>query len=185
MSTHRSVTDAHEHCAHRHPRDRPAGLTFFDSFDPDSYTVIAAINDALVYVDEAGQVCPGLATAWHQRTPTILELELREGVRFHNGEPFDAECVVETFRAHREPTPTSLIKGPFALLKEVRITGPSRVEFELVAPNAMFLRALAFGMIYPKGVLRAEGRDALVRWPIGTGVQARALRSRARARPRA
>lgn len=36
---------------------------------------------------------PGLATAWRQVSPTVMELTLRSGVRFHNGDPMTAEDV--------------------------------------------------------------------------------------------
>lgn len=37
---------------------------------------------------------PGLATAWKQTSPTEMELTLREGVKFHNGDPMTADDVV-------------------------------------------------------------------------------------------
>jgi peptide/nickel transport system substrate-binding protein len=147
----------------------PPGLSFFHIFDPESYSVITAINDALVYVDEEGELRPGLATSWRYLSPVAIELELREGVRFHNGDVFDAEDVVATFRAHKEPTPSPGGAGLFAIIANVRATGPLRVVFELTRPDAMFLRALCFGSIYPKGVIEREGRDSFLRTPIGTG----------------
>lgn len=147
----------------------PPGLTALHTFDPESFAVIPAISDALIYIDEEGCVQPALATSWRMLSPTVMEFSLREGVRFHNGEPFDAECVVETFRAHREPTPTQAGASVFAAIKDVRATGPMTVEFETAFPDAMFLRRMFFGAIYPKGILREQGRDALAHAPVGTG----------------
>ena len=37
---------------------------------------------------------PALATEWSLVAPTVMELKLREGVTFHNGEPMNADDVV-------------------------------------------------------------------------------------------
>jgi peptide/nickel transport system substrate-binding protein len=37
---------------------------------------------------------PGLASSWRQTSPTTVELTLRDGVRFHNGDPLTADDVV-------------------------------------------------------------------------------------------
>lgn len=37
---------------------------------------------------------PGLATSWRQVSPTVMELTLREGVQFQNGDVMTAEDVV-------------------------------------------------------------------------------------------
>lgn len=39
---------------------------------------------------------PGLATSWTQTSPTSMELKLRKGVVFHNGDPMTADDVVFT-----------------------------------------------------------------------------------------
>lgn len=147
----------------------PPALTLFKSFDPDSNVVISAICDALVYIDEDGAVQPALAVGWRQLSPTLHELDLRQGVFFHNGDPFGADDVVATFEAHRTPTPSPLAKGVLSPIVAVRKVSDSRVHIETRFPDAMFLRRLFLAAIYPKGVLEREGRDALSDNPIGTG----------------
>ncbi|MAC79704.1 MAG: ABC transporter substrate-binding protein [Rhodobacteraceae bacterium] len=44
---------------------------------------------------------PGLATEWHRIDDSTLELKLREGVRFHNGDEMTAEDVAFSFSAER------------------------------------------------------------------------------------
>lgn len=147
----------------------PPALTLFKSFDPDSNVVISAICDALVYIDEEGAVQPALAVAWRQLSPTVHELDLREGVRFHNGDLFDADDVVATFEAHRTPTLSALAVGVLSPIVGVRRVSDYCVHIETRFPDAMFLRRLFLAAIYPKSVLRNEGRDALSEKPIGTG----------------
>ena len=53
--------------------------------------------DTLIYRDPKTNEYKGqLATAWKWIDDKTLELELRQGVKFHNGEEFDADDVVYT-----------------------------------------------------------------------------------------
>ena len=56
-----------------------------------------AVWDGLIYRDpETDEYKGNLATSWEWIDDTTLELNLREGVKFHNGEEFDADDVVYT-----------------------------------------------------------------------------------------
>jgi len=58
---------------------------YFNSFDP-------LIHKDYSKVEQEWQ--PGLATEWKLIEPTVMELKLREGVTFHNGEAMTADDVV-------------------------------------------------------------------------------------------
>lgn len=66
--------------------------------------------DALVNVDAAGKLVPGLALSWHAVDPTTWEFKLRPGVKFHDGSPFTADDAV--FSIARPATLTGS-PGPF------------------------------------------------------------------------
>ena len=51
------------------------------------------VFEHLVELDKDGQLVPRLATAWRWLDDQTLEMTLRQGVTFHNGEVFDAEIV--------------------------------------------------------------------------------------------
>jgi ABC-type transport system substrate-binding protein len=51
------------------------------------------VFEHLIEVDKEGKLVPGLATSWRWLDDRTLEVKLRQGVRFHNGELFDAEIV--------------------------------------------------------------------------------------------
>jgi ABC-type transport system substrate-binding protein len=51
------------------------------------------VFEHLVEPDVSGQLVPRLATAWRWLNDRTLEFTLRQGVKFHNGEVFDAEIV--------------------------------------------------------------------------------------------
>jgi len=46
-----------------------------------------------VELDKDGTLVPRLATGWRWLDDRTLEMTLRQGVRFHNGEVFDVEIV--------------------------------------------------------------------------------------------
>ncbi len=147
----------------------PPALTFFGAFDPDTFVVVSAVQDALIYIDNNGDVQPGLATRWWQVDPLTWELELRRGVQFHDGSPFDADSVVETFRAHFQPTPSPAGHGIFSILESFEALAPFHVRIRTRVPDALFMRRLFTSHVSPAGILRAKGRDALAAHPIGTG----------------
>jgi len=51
------------------------------------------IFDHLVEIDKEGQLVPRLATSWRWLDDHTLEMTLRQGVKFHNGEVFNADIV--------------------------------------------------------------------------------------------
>jgi peptide/nickel transport system substrate-binding protein len=60
--------------------------------------------DTLIYRDPAsGEYKGQLATSWKWVDDKTLEMDLRQGVRFHNGQPFTADDVVYTFNFVSKP----------------------------------------------------------------------------------
>ena len=51
------------------------------------------VFEHLMEIDANGKMVPGLATSWRWLDDRTLEVTLRQGVKFHNGEVFDAEIV--------------------------------------------------------------------------------------------
>lgn len=70
-----------------------------------TYLVTGQIYEGLTRRDPALKVAPDLAVSWQQVEPTRWRFQLRQGVRFHNGNAFDADDVV--FSIGRALAPTS------------------------------------------------------------------------------
>lgn len=64
----------------------------------DNYTppVLGMVVEPLLYLDADGAIIPNLAESWEMIDDTHYRFKLREGVTFHNGNPFTAEDVLFT-----------------------------------------------------------------------------------------
>ncbi|MBI4278300.1 MAG: hypothetical protein HY660_07565, partial [Armatimonadetes bacterium] len=85
------------------------------------------VNETIIIRNERMGAAPGLAVRWEQRDPTTLRLSLRRGVRFHNGEVFDAESVKYTVESILAPNSKSIWKSQIQAIKGVVIVDPHTV----------------------------------------------------------
>lgn len=153
-------------------RDVPSIDPLSPAFDPDSYAVIVQIFDSLIYLDLDGDFQPGLATRWEQLSPTSWLFVLRRGVRFHNGEPFDARAVKFTYETVLDPTNRSGNAWILGSIKRVELdpADPFRVIIHTHFPDGMFLHRFSmFGSICPPRYTRRVGLKQFARQPVGTG----------------
>jgi peptide/nickel transport system substrate-binding protein len=74
---------------------QPSSLDSVDSQDGNSLVVSNQITETLIFfADGSTELVPRLATAWSPNDDgTVWTIELRRGVTFHDGSPFDAEAV--------------------------------------------------------------------------------------------
>lgn len=96
--------------------------------------------EPLVQYDPEFNLAPGLATSWEQVSPTVWRFTLRDGVKFHDGTPFEADDVV--FSIQRALAPTSNFKAYVNGVKEARAIDARTVEIETNGPNPVLLRQL-------------------------------------------
>jgi peptide/nickel transport system substrate-binding protein len=68
-------------------------LRIVDSSRYNFITVVFNVFEHLMELDPEGKFVPRLATGWRWLNDRTLEVTLRQGVQFHNGEVFDAESV--------------------------------------------------------------------------------------------
>ena len=125
------------------------------------------IFQTLVYLD-GGAVVPGLATSWEFTDPETLVLQIREGVKFHDGSILTAEDVVFTLNRAGEAPIVSAITG---MIKEAEITGDHEVTLTTDFPFAPILLHLSHtaNSIVSKAVVESIGEDEHTLHPIGTG----------------
>jgi len=114
---------------------------------------------------------PMLATSWKVVDPTTWEFSLRSGVKFHNGEPFDAQSVKATMDYMKDPANKTHYASRWSLVKEVQIVDPHTVRFitEKPWPGLIDRMAATDFLPMPPKALKAEGPQGLLAKPSGTG----------------
>lgn len=137
--------------------------------------VTYSVFDMLIRRDflDNNKLVPSLAVSWERTSDTVLQLKLREGVTFHNGDPFTAEDVKFTFDRLRLPE-TKLVEAQsyFASFKEVRVIDPLTVEIETNEPDPLLEKRLATwgSWIIPMNYHQSVGGDeAFAQAAIGAG----------------
>lgn len=144
----------------------------------NDFRILVNLYDGLVrYKDGTLEVEPSLATSWTiSDDGKTYTFKLREGVKFHDGAPFNAEAVKFNFdRMLKEDHPFH-DTGPFPLsfffstVSEVKVIDDMTVEFDLSAPYAPFLSNLAYptGLLISPEAVKEYGKD-VGRHPSGTG----------------
>lgn len=139
------------------------GLTYFN--------LQHQIFETLVEIDFSVQrIVPALATDWQQLDDRTLQFHLRRGVRFHNGEPFDAAAVKFSLDALLDPRYKHIARIWLSTIKRVDIVDSHTINILLSRPDAFLLRKLGvIGFILPPKYFSRVGFDYFSRYPMGTG----------------
>lgn len=129
-------------------------------------------GDTLVNIDpnDPSKLLPGLATSWKFTDSTTLQMTLRKGVKFQNGEPFNAGAVKATLEYMADPANGSRLNYAVNWLSKVKVVDDYTVDLIYKAPNPPGLQRLAqLGTIYPPKYYFQAGSEDFGKKPIGTG----------------
>lgn len=132
--------------------------------------VFAALCDKLIDIDRDLNFVPQLATQWSWTADNrALTLELRPGVVFHDGAPFDATAVKINLDRYRT-APESRRKAETRPISAVEVIDPLTVRLQLSEPHAPLLAVLAdrVGMMMSPRALAAMG-DKIGSAPVCAG----------------
>lgn len=139
--------------------------------------VMANIHNALVQTTPQLEVVPDLASDWTVENQTKYTFDLREGVRFHNGEEFTAEDVRYTIQQIFEQD--SPIKPKMSPLQQwddggVVVVDDYTVELNFSEPYAPAITTLARGdgrgsTVINQTAVEEMGWDQYKLTPVGTG----------------
>jgi len=134
------------------------------SMDPHSLneslqlSVTGNVYEPLIARNKDLSLMPALATAWKQTSPTIWRFELRKGVQFHDGTPFQADDVL--FSLQRTQADASDMKTYTNDFKEVRKIDDYTVEIETKTPYPILPEVLP--LVYMMSKAWCETNQALV-----------------------
>jgi peptide/nickel transport system substrate-binding protein len=126
--------------------------------------VFASFCDKLFDIDEKLNIVPQLALSYATSADgKEMTIKLRPGVKFHDGEPFDAEAAKFSLDRHLT-LPTSFRKPELAALDHVDVVDPLTVKLVLKTPYSPLIAQLtdrAGMMVSPKAAKEAGEKFGL------------------------
>jgi peptide/nickel transport system substrate-binding protein len=153
-------------------------MTQITSMDPpngNAFTgeghVYLAIYSRLLRKDESGEFVPDLAKSWEfSADGKQLTFKLREGIKFHDGTPFNAEAAKWNLDRLLDPKDATQAYQLFTDLDSVTAVDPYTVRLNLKRPSAVVLDALTYrgGFMISPTAFKTYGED-YNQHPTGTG----------------
>ncbi|NMC80064.1 MAG: ABC transporter substrate-binding protein [Chloroflexi bacterium] len=144
---------------------QPSSLDIATEYEAAAMAVNRVVYERLVrYQGDTTEVEPELATSWEESEDGLeWTFHLREGVKFQDGTPFNAEAV--KFSYDRVMT---INQGPawmFSKIDHIEAVDDNTVKFVLTEPFSSFLPVLAniwgTGIVSPKVIQDNETNDDL------------------------
>ncbi|MFC4625520.1 ABC transporter substrate-binding protein [Daeguia caeni] len=127
----------------------------------------ANLFEGLVRIVEDGSVAPLLAKSWEISDDRLIyKFTLQDGVKFHNGVPFDCSIVKFSYERALAPNSTNAQKGLFEPIASVECVDSLTAVVTLKRPTSNFLFNMGWGdaiMVEPSSVGTNQTN------PVGTG----------------
>ncbi len=147
-----------------------------ESLHPDddgptvTWTSINNIHEPLIDIDHAYELEMLLATDYEISDDGMTyTLTLREGVLFHDGEPFTSEDVKYTYDWYMDPDNAAITAADFEAVDNVEAPDDLTVVVNMESPDASFLRNGLNAMIVASHQLEELGYEGYSADPVGTG----------------
>ncbi|MCD6075573.1 MAG: hypothetical protein K0Q70_2456 [Rhodospirillales bacterium] len=131
-----------------------------------------AVYDTLINFDEeAAKFVPGLAKSWIRVNEVTTDFQLRDDVKWHDGDAFDADDVVDSLMWLINPSAKLTNAGNWEWIEKVEKVGPHTVRLISKRPTPHdFARLTAGTDIWPVHVVsKLEDRKDFGKAPVGTG----------------
>jgi len=127
------------------------------------------IFDYLFNYDADGEIRPHLATSLERVNDTTWLLHLRQGVKFHNGEPFNAKAAAYSL-TRAKIHPRSQMAYWLASVDQIEAVDEYTVRLTTVGPRPLLLMDLTQSiMMVPPQYIEEVGDAEFERRPVGTG----------------
>jgi peptide/nickel transport system substrate-binding protein len=131
----------------------------------------STVYEPLFVAGPDGRPTPGLAkSAKPSKNFDSWTVTLQSGVKFQNGDPFNAAAVKANFEAIEDPKNASDQAGDYAFIKSIDVLSDTKVRFNLKAPDNDFSADVTDLPLMGDMAARAKmGVKAWQQHPIGTG----------------
>ncbi len=135
-----------------------------------SNQITNTMYETLVAFDEHTNIVPSLATEWSVSEDALTyTFTLREGVKFHDGESFNAEAVKAVYDRYLRDD-TLMIRRTLQTWTGVEVLDEYKVAITLQDPNNTFMNKITqLRMISPKAMAMENASDYLAKNSAGTG----------------
>jgi peptide/nickel transport system substrate-binding protein len=148
----------------------PSTLDIMNQQESPAGIVGSHIFEGLVTRDPNLKVIPDLAAELPKLvSPTVWEVKLRKGVKFHNGEEFNADSA--KFSLERVKTPALRASSNFRPIDRVEIVDPYTIRVHTSKPWPTFITIMTFDQpaMYPPKAYAGKDSAFISKNPIGTG----------------
>src|SRR5437870_12397179 len=118
-----------------------------------------------------GKLAPGLATEWKLQGQTAWVFKLRQGVKWHNGDPFTAADAKFSIERTYDPGVKTMVATALSTIERIEAPDAATLLIHTKKPDPLLPGRLAFygGQIVPKKYLEGVGPEAFNAKPVGTG----------------
>src|SRR5215475_2592403 len=129
------------------------------------------IFDNLTALHADGMLYPGLASEVKLQGQTTWTFKLRQGVKFHNGDPFTSADAKFSLERTYDPNSKTMVATVFTTIDRIEAPDPATLVIHTKKPDPLLPARLGFygGQIVPKKYLEAVGNDTFNAKPVGTG----------------
>src|SRR5262249_29419987 len=134
------------------------------------YMVLMHVFDHLIARNpESMKLVGGLADSWKSTDDYTWEFRIRKGVKFHNGEPLNAEAVKISIDRVLDPGQKSYLRDRFKGITRVEVTDEYGIRLKTEKPNPVLLERLTNLAILPPRYVKEKGDAFIAKNPVGTG----------------
>jgi len=98
----------------------------------------------------------------------VVEVRLRKGVKFHNGDPLTAEDVAFSWKRQSDPK-SSFFSYLVASVERVEVVDPLNLKIHFKRPDASFIVGGLQIWVMPRKYIEKVGEEEFARKPVGTG----------------
>jgi len=148
----------------------PTTLDPHNHYETPAFNVCLNIYDTLLQRNDQIKIEPLLATSYKIINETTWEFNLRKGVKFHNGEDFDATSV--KFSLERMINPKNKLRQVVMgqVIDHVDIIDPFKVHIITKKPYpALDAQLCTVGSMLPPKYVQEKGAAHIATNPVGTG----------------
>jgi peptide/nickel transport system substrate-binding protein len=135
-------------------------------------SVLRNMYDCLVaFSRDLKRIEPQLATEWKRVNDKTTQFKLRQNVKFHNGEEFDAEAVKFSIHRMLDPKTGAPLLSTYGQIDHVDVVDKYTANIVTKSPDPALLPRLAgfHTIIVPPKYFSTASKEDLATKPIGTG----------------